>query len=99
MVEKLKDEFGVGISDTLEIKTKDDIIKAFEICDGIDKTRESLEAELDKGTFKKTADKHGMSEPEYVEATIAAAADSSNAKAHVIYNALIYIAAGADHSH
>ena len=99
ILEKLRDEFGASYATTeLEIRTKADIVRAFEICDGIDKTRESMEGQ-DEGTFKKAADKHGMSEADYIDATIAAAAEASQAKAHVMYYALIYIAAGKDHSH
>ena len=58
ILEKLRDEFGASWGrHNLELNSREDIVKAFEICDGLDKTRESMEAELDKGTFKKAADK------------------------------------------
>ena len=80
-------------SDDLDLSTLDDLKKCFEIIDGVDKVRANLEmaaygdpddpddhgGHLDKGAAK--AD---MTVPEFINATVATAADASHAKAWVL---------------
>ena len=105
-LETLEDEFGtdpLGVgSDDLDLSSLDDLKKCFEIIDGVDKVRANLEIAAygdpddpndHGGHLNKGAAKADMTVPEFINATVATAADASHAKAWVVNSWLNHYAA------